>query len=350
MKKPAKAAKPATARGKAAPKAARARRNDAAPALTDADRVGLFQTMIAIREFEEQVQLSYLEGLVHGTTHLCNGQEAVAAGVCKALRDDDYVTYTYRGHGHCLARGMDIEAAFAELFGRETGVCGGFGGSMHLTDMERGLIGAFGIVGAGLPVAVGAGLSAQLAAREQVSVCFFGDGATNIGAFHEAMNMAQVWKLPVVFVCENNLYGEFSHISHTTPYEDLVTRAAGYAMENVKVDGNDVEAVYEAAAVAVARARGGGGPTFIECKTYRHRGHSRTDPAKYRHPDELAAWMKRDPIPVYRARLVKRGVITDRKADAIVAKAREASKAAAARAAAAAWPATGRDMAALTFA
>ena len=143
MKKPAKAAKPETARGKAAPKAARARRNDAAPALTDADRVGLFQTMIAIREFEEQVQLSYLEGLVHGTTHLCNGQEAVAAGVCKALRDDDYVTYTYRGHGHCLARGMDIEAAFAELFGRETGVCGGFGGSMHLTDMERGLIGAF---------------------------------------------------------------------------------------------------------------------------------------------------------------------------------------------------------------
>jgi pyruvate dehydrogenase E1 component alpha subunit len=347
MKKPQEAARPAKAKP-----AGRApvRRNDAAPALTDADRLGLFRTMVAIREFEEQVQLSYLEGLVHGTTHLCNGQEAVAAGVCKALRDDDYVTYTYRGHGHCLARGMDAEAAFAELFGRETGVCGGFGGSMHLTDMDRGLIGAFGIVGAGLPVAVGAGLSAQLAGREQVSVCFFGDGATNIGAFHEAMNMAEVWKLPVVFVCENNLYGEFSHISHTTPYEDLVTRAAGYAMENVKVDGNDVEAVYEAAAKAVARARGGAGPTFIECKTYRHRGHSRTDPAKYRHPDELAAWMKRDPIPTYRAKLVKRGLLTGKKADAVVAKAREEAKAAATRAAAAPWPATGRDMAAVTFA
>jgi pyruvate dehydrogenase E1 component alpha subunit len=339
MRKPAKA-----------PKAADRKKNDAAPALTDADRLGLFRMMVAIREFEEQVQLSYLEGLVHGTTHLCNGQEAVAAGVCKALRDDDYVTYTYRGHGHCLARGMDMEAAFAELFGRETGVCGGFGGSMHLTDMDRGLIGAFGIVGAGLPVAVGAGLSAQLAGREQVSVCFFGDGATNIGAFHEAMNMAEVWKLPVVFVCENNLYGEFSHISHTTPFEDLVTRAAGYAMENVKVDGNDVEAVYEAAAKAVARARGGAGPTFIECKTYRHRGHSRTDPAKYRHPDEIADWMKRDPIPAYRARLAKRGLLTEKKADAIVTRAREEAKAAATRAAAAPWPATGRDMAAVTFA
>jgi pyruvate dehydrogenase E1 component alpha subunit len=344
------AARKQAAKARPAAKRPPARRNDAAPALTDANRLDLFRTMVAIREFEEQVQLSYLEGLVHGTTHLCNGQEAVAAGTCKALRDDDYVTYTYRGHGHCLARGMDAEAAFAELFGRETGVCGGFGGSMHLTDMDRGLIGAFGIVGAGLPVAVGAGLSAQLAGREQVSVCFFGDGATNIGAFHEAMNMAEVWKLPVVFVCENNLYGEFSHISHTTPYEDLVTRAAGYAMENVKVDGNDVEAVYEVAAKAVARARGGAGPTFIECKTYRHRGHSRTDPAKYRHPDELAAWMKRDPIPTYRARLVKRGLLTDRKADAIVAKAREDAKAAAGRAAAAAWPAAGRDMAAVTFA
>jgi pyruvate dehydrogenase E1 component alpha subunit len=204
--------------------------NEAAAALTIEDRIGLFRTMVGIREFEEQVQRSYLEGLVHGTTHLCNGQEAVCAGVAKALRADDYVTYTYRGHGHCLARGMDFEAAFAELFGRETGVCRGLGGSMHLTDIDRGLIGAFGIVGAGLPVAVGAGLSAQLAGRGQVSATFFGDGATNIGAFHEAMNLAQVWRLPVVFVCENNLYGEFSHISHTTPYEDLVIRAAGYAM------------------------------------------------------------------------------------------------------------------------
>ena len=214
--------------------------NKAAAALSVEDRIGLYRTMTLIREFEEQVQRSYLEGLVHGTTHLCNGQEAVSAGVAKALRDDDYVSYTYRGHGQCLARGMDLEAAFAELFGRASGVCGGLGGSMHLTDIDRGLIGAFGIVGAGLPVAVGAGLSAQLAGRGQVSACFFGDGAVNIGAFHEAMNMAQVWKLPVIFVCENNLYGEFSHILHTTPYEDLVIRAAGYSMLTEKVDGNDV--------------------------------------------------------------------------------------------------------------
>jgi acetoin:2,6-dichlorophenolindophenol oxidoreductase subunit alpha len=205
--------------------------NKSSARLSAEDRIGLYRTMTLIRELEEQVHRSYLEGLVHGTTHLCNGQEAVSAGVAKALRDDDYVSYTYRGHGQCLARGMDLEAAFAELFGRDTGVCGGLGGSMHLTDIDRGLIGAFGIVGAGLPVAVGAGVSAQLAGRKQVSVCFFGDAATNIGAFHEAMNMAQVWKLPVIFVCENNLYGEFSHILHTTPYENLVIRAAGYSMK-----------------------------------------------------------------------------------------------------------------------
>jgi acetoin:2,6-dichlorophenolindophenol oxidoreductase subunit alpha len=324
--------------------------NEIAPALTDEDRIGLYRMMATIREFEEQVQRSYLEGLVHGTTHLCNGQEAVCAGVAKTLRDDDYVSCTYRGHGHCLARGMDLEAAFAELFGRATGVCGGLGGSMHLTDISRGLIGAFGIVGAGLPVAVGAGLSAQLDGREQVSVCFFGDGATNIGAFHEAMNLAQVWKLPVIFVCENNLYGEFSHIRHTTPYEDLVIRARGYAMANVSVDGNDVEAVYAAASPAVARARGGGGPTFIECKTYRHRGHSRTDPAKYRDPAEVEAWLKRDPIVLYRAELSAAGLMTQDHAEGIVLEARKAAKAAADRAAAAPWPSLEQDFMSKTFA
>ena len=326
------------------------RSNEAAAALTDDDRIGLYRVMATIREFEEQVHRSYLEGLVHGTTHLCNGQEAVCAGIAKALRDDDYVTYTYRGHGHCLARGMDMEGAFAELFGRETGVCAGLGGSMHLTDLDRGLIGAFGIVGAGLPVAVGAGLSAQLAGRQQVSVCFFGDGAVNIGAFHEAMNMAQVWKLPVIFVCENNLYGEFSHILHTTPYEDLVIRAAGYAMEAAMVDGNDVLAVYNSATAATARARDGGGPTFIECKTYRHRGHSRTDPAKYRDPAELEAWMKRDPLILYRAELVSAGLIDESAADRIVAQARASAKAAADRAAAAPWPSFDQDFIARTFA
>jgi TPP-dependent pyruvate/acetoin dehydrogenase alpha subunit len=324
--------------------------NEAATRLTDEDRIGLFRTMITIREFEEQVQRSYLEGLVHGTTHLCNGQEAVCAGVAKALRDGDYVTYTYRGHGQCLARGMDLEAAFAELFGRATGVCGGLGGSMHLTDIDHGLIGAFGIVGAGLPVAVGAGLSAQLDGRKQVSVCFFGDGAVNIGAFHEALNMAQVWRLPVIFVCENNLYGEFSHILHTTPYEDLVIRAASYAMRTELVDGNDVVAVYAAAARAVALARDNGGPTFLECKTYRHRGHSRTDPAKYRDPAEVEAWLKRDPLSLYRAELRAAGLMTESDAERFTIEARSGVKAAADRAAAAPWPSLTQDFMARTFA
>lgn len=324
--------------------------NQVAIPLTPEDRVGLYRTMVEIREFEEQVQRSYLEGLVHGTTHLCNGHEAVSAGVAKALRPDDYVSYTYRGHGHCLARGMDAEAAFAELFGREGGVCSGIGGSMHLTDIDKGLIGAFGIVGAGLPVAVGAGLSAQLNGKEQVSVCFFGDGATNIGAFHEAMNIAQVWGLPVIFVCENNLYGEFTRINHTTPYEDLVIRARGYAMEAVMVNGNDVEAVYAAASVAVGRARGGGGPTFIEAKTYRHRGHSRTDPAKYRDPAEVEAWLKRDPLILYRAVLEADGLIDAAAADAVIETARSGAKAAADRAAQSAWPAVDQDFMALTYA
>jgi acetoin:2,6-dichlorophenolindophenol oxidoreductase subunit alpha len=323
--------------------------DEAAAALTDEDRIDLLRTMIMIREFEEQVQRSYLEGLVHGTTHLCNGQEAVCAGVAKALRDGDYVSYTYRGHGQCLARGMDLEAAFAELFGRATGVCGGLGGSMHLTDVDHGLIGAFGIVGAGLPVAVGAGLSAQLAGRKQVSVCFFGDGAANIGAFHEALNMAQVWRLPVIFVCENNLYGEFSHILHTTPYEDLVIRAASYAMQSELVDGNDVLAVYAAAAGAVARARDNGGPTFLECKTYRHRGHSRTDPAKYRDPAEVAAWLKRDPLSLYRTEVCAAALITESEADRFTIEARSAVKAAADRAAAAPWPSLKQDFMAKTF-
>jgi pyruvate dehydrogenase E1 component alpha subunit len=318
--------------------------------LSDDDRIALYRSMVEIREFEDQVHRSYLEGLVHGTTHLCQGQEAVSAGAARALRPDDYLTYTYRGHGHCIARGMDMEGAFAELFGRVTGVCGGVGGSMHLTDKDKGLLGSFGIVGAGLPVAVGAGTAAQMNGKGQVSITFFGDGSTNIGAFHEAMNIAQVWKLPVIFVCENNLYGEFTRINHTTPFEDLVNRAAGYAMNAVKVDGNDVEAVYAAVNAAAERARAGEGPTFVECKTYRHRGHSRTDPAKYRDPAEVEAWMKRDPLDLYRAELKKRGILSDAEADRIVAETRAATKAAADRAATGAWPAIDADYARLMFA
>jgi len=321
-----------------------------APLIANADRIGLFKMMVQIREFEDQVQRSFLDGLVYGSTHLCNGQEAVAAGAALAIRPDDFVSYTYRGHGVCLARGMDMEAAYAELFGRATGVCAGLGGSMHLTDIGHGLIGAFGIVGAGLPVAVGAGLSAQLAGRGQISVTFFGDGACNIGAFHESMNIAQVWKLPVLFVCENNLYGEYSRINYTTPFEDLVQRAASYAMAAVKVDGNDVEAVYYAVLAASERARTGKGPTFLECKTYRHRGHSRSDPAKYRDPVEVEAWLARDPIVLYGATLAKEGVLSQRDADALAKEARDAASTAAQRAASAPWPDPKQDFAARMFA
>src|SRR5215472_15882558 len=225
--------------------------NRAVPALDKAKRLALFQMMVRIREFEEQVQRSYLEGLVHGTTHLCQGQEGVAAGANLALADGDYVSYTYRGHGHCLARGMEMETAYAELFGRATGLCNGLGGSMHFTDIAKGLIGAAGIVGGGL--------SAQLNGRGQVSAVFFGDGSVNIGAFQESMNIAQVWRLPVIFICENNLYGEFTRINFTTPFEDLTERAKGYAMTAVEVDGNDVEAVHRATAEAAERARAGEG-------------------------------------------------------------------------------------------
>lgn len=351
MKSPGQtsARKEKSAPAKRAAAAARAGIGHNAPGLADADRLGLFRTMVKIREFEEQVQRSYLEGLVHGTTHLCQGQEAVSAGAAKALRDDDYVTYTYRGHGHCLARGMAMEPAFAELFGRATGICGGLGGSMHLQDLDLGLIGSFGIVGGGLPVAVGAGLTAQLNGRGQVSMTFFGDGACNIGAFHEAMNIAQVWKLPVIFVCENNLYGEFTRINHTTPFEDLVERAKGYAMASVMVDGNDVEAVHAATLPAVTRAREGGGPTFVECKTYRHRGHSRTDPAKYRLPGELEAWLKRDPINLYREKLRELRLLSESEAERTIAEIRAEVQAAAQRAATGAWPDENQDFTAKMF-
>jgi TPP-dependent pyruvate/acetoin dehydrogenase alpha subunit len=338
------------AKDKAEAPAAGTGHNQPTAPLTDSDRLELFRMMVEIREFEEQVQRSYLEGLVHGTTHLCQGQEAVAAGAGFAFHDDDYVSYTYRGHGHCLARGMDMESAFAELFGRSTGLCRGLGGSMHFTDISRGLIGAAGIVGGGLPVAIGAGLSAQLAGRGQLSATFFGDGAANIGAFHESMNIAQVWRLPVLFICENNLYGEFTRINHTTPFEDLVQRAAGYAMAAIMVDGNDVEAVHRAVAAAADRARGGDGPTFIECKTYRHRGHSRTDPAKYRDPAEVDAWLKRDPVVLYRAQLIKSGLLSDADADQIVEQARGKIRAAVECAAAAPWPDPQEDFTARMFA
>ena len=270
-----------------------------------------YSEMLRIRLFEEKTQELFLRNMVQGTTHLCQGQEAVSVGVIAALEPKDYVTMTYRGHGQALARGMSVDGIFAELMGKRSGVSLGLGGSMHLTDAQLNVIGCFAIVGAGLPVALGAAMSAKLRGDGRVSVTFFGDGATNIGTFHEALNMASVWKAPVIFVIENNLYGEYTPMRMTAPIDDLAERALPYRMPGVVVDGNDVEKVYAAAQEAVARARRGEGPSLLECKTYRHRGHSRTDPGKYRPEEEVKAWLARDPLIITGARLREAGLLTD---------------------------------------
>ena len=269
----------------------------------------MYRTMVECRFFEVRAQELFFEGLVRGTTHLGVGQEAVAAGFAAAMRTDDYTFCTYRGHNHTLARGVAMAPIFAELFGRGTGLLGGKGGSMHLTSVEHGAMGSYAIVGAHLPIALGAAWSAQYRGSGQVAVCFFGDGTTNIGAFHEALNMAAVWKAPVVYVCENNQYMEYTPIGEVTAVEHpAADRAAAYGLESIIVDGNDVDAVHAAAVTAIDLARAGGGPSLIEALTYRHGGHSRADPGKYRPDDEVAAWKARDPIPTYRARLEAAGV------------------------------------------
>jgi pyruvate dehydrogenase E1 component alpha subunit len=270
--------------------------------------LALLRAMVEIRAFEDAVQRLFLSGEVPGTTHLCQGQEAVVVGAAEALRPDDVLTCTYRGHGAVLAKGAPLEACFAEILGRRDGLCGGKGGSMHLTDARVGALGSFAVIGAGIPVAAGAAWAAQAQETGGVAAAFFGDGTTNIGAFHEAMNLAAIWKLPLVFVCENNLYGEYSPIAATTPIERLVDRAAAYAMPGVRIDGNDVFAVRDAVAEAAARGRAGEGPTFIEAMTYRHSGHSRSDPATYRPEGELEEWLLRDPIKLLVERLGAEGV------------------------------------------
>ncbi|HEV3404479.1 MAG TPA: thiamine pyrophosphate-dependent dehydrogenase E1 component subunit alpha [Gaiellaceae bacterium] len=275
------------------------------------DRTAWLRTMLEIRLFEDKVQELFMQGRIQGTTHLCQGQEAVSVGAVGALEERDYLTITYRGHGHALARGMPMEAAFGELMGLTSGCCSGVGGSMHLTDFSRNLIGAFAIIGPSFSVAVGAAMSAKLRGSDAVAMAFCGDGATNIGTFHEALNMASVWKAPAVFVIENNLYGEYSPLRDTTPLDDLADRAKAHAMPGVVVDGQDVALVREAASAAIDRARAGGGPTLIEAKTYRFRGHSRTDPAKYRVEGELEQWKLRDPIDLLGAQLTADGVLSD---------------------------------------
>lgn len=269
----------------------------------------MYRTMVECRYFEERAQELFIEGLVRGSTHFGNGQEAIPAGFAAATQPDDYTFCTYRGHNHMLARGAPMGPILAELFGRGTGLMGGKGGSMHLTDVERGLLGCYAIVGAHLPIAAGAAWSAQVRGSGQVTICFFGDGATNIGAFHEALNLAAVWRLPVVFVCENNLYMEYTPIaSMTAVSRPAADRASAYGLEAIAIDGNDVDAIYEIARRTVDRARAGEGPSLVEALTYRHGGHSRGDPGKYRPDDEVKSWLERDPIPRARARLVELGV------------------------------------------
>ncbi|MBV8710375.1 MAG: thiamine pyrophosphate-dependent dehydrogenase E1 component subunit alpha, partial [Solirubrobacterales bacterium] len=267
------------------------------------ERYGL---MLLIRLFETEMQRLFLKGEVHGTTHLSAGQEAVPVGVCSALAPDDYLAGTYRGHGHALAKGTHPDALLAEMLGRVTGVCGGRAGSMNVIDAEHGLVGCFGIVGGSIAAATGAALAAK--GQGRVAVAMFGDGATNHGYFHECLNFAQVLALPVVFVCENNFYGEFTPMLKVTAGGDIAGRAAAYGIPASVVDGNDLWAVREAAVEAVARARSGGGPTLLECQTYRHHGHSKADPAKYRPPEEVERWLARDPLTVARTRLVELGV------------------------------------------
>lgn len=304
-------------------------------AATGADLLGWYEQMAVIRRTEQAAQDLFLAGLVKGTTHLAAGQEAVAVGASAALRDDDYVFATYRGHHHAIARGATPEECLAELMSRATGVCAAKGGSMHLTKASRNMLGSYAIVGAHLPMAAGAAWSAKLRGTEQVAVAFFGDGATNIGTFHEALNLAAVWRLPVLFVCENNLYMEYTPIGSVTAVPNpAVDRAPAYRLPAELVDGNDVLAVRDAVATAAARARAGAGPTILEARTYRHFGHSRTDPAKYRPEAEVAEWLARDPLTLARASLAARGVAesemdaADQRAAAVIEAAVAAAKAA----------------------
>jgi pyruvate dehydrogenase E1 component alpha subunit len=272
-------------------------------------RLQLYRIQVVIREAEQRAYDLFLQNLVKGTSHLSLGQEAVAAGFAGAMKKGDLSFCTYRGHAHTLARGVSVEKVLGELMQRDNGLMRGKGGSMHLTSEEHGVMGSYAIIGAHLPIACGAAWRAQYKGQKDVSVCFFGDGTTNIGAFHEALNFAAVWKLPVVFVCENNLYMEYTPIGEVTAVPNpAADRAASYGLERIVIDGNDADIVYRTAQAAYEKARAGEGPSLIECLTYRYSGHSRADPAKYRPEGELERWKQRDPIKIYKERLLQFGV------------------------------------------
>src|SRR5580692_8352442 len=282
----------------------------AAPELSYLEhKLAMYRCQVALRQFEQRAYDLFLENYVKGTSHLSIGQEAIAAGVAAAMRPTDWTFATYRGHAHTLARGVPMTPIFAELMGRTNGLMAGKGGSMHLTSVEHGMMGSYAIIGAHLPIACGAAWSAQYRKTDQVAVCFFGDGTVNIGAFHEALNLAAIWKLPVVFVCENNLWMEYTRTSEVTAVKNpAADRAAAYGLDSILIDGNDADAVFEAATTAIERARAGEGPSMIEALTSRHGGHSRADPGKYRPDEEVAEWMAKDPIPGYRKVLLERGI------------------------------------------
>ena len=273
------------------------------------NKVAQYERMIEIRTLEEQINALFASGEIRGTTHLCIGQEALAVGLASVLRPTDIVSATYRGHGIALALGLSPESVLGEIMGKTVGCCGGVGGSMHLSNMELGLLPTSAIIGGGMPVAAGAALSFQTRGTDDVAVAVFGDGATNIGAFHETLNLAAIWNLPIVFICDNNVYGEYSRIDITTPLEDLHLRGESYRMPHYAIDGMDIAAVQEGIQKAVDHARSGKGPTFIEAKTYRFSGHSRADLALYRPEGELEKWQARDPIKLTEEKLVKEKLI-----------------------------------------
>ncbi len=279
--------------------------------------IEMYRVMVRIRTFEGRVAKEFAAGKIPGAAHLYAGEEAVATGACANLRPDDYITSTHRGHGHLIAKGGKTDRMMAELYGKKTGYSKGKGGSMHIADMEIGILGANAIVGASIPIAAGAALSAQMRGTDQVVIGFLGDGATNTSRFHEGVNLAAIWNLPVVYVIENNMYAESTPLSAACKLVNLSDRAKAYGIPGKTVDGNDVLAVYEAVGEAVTRARKGQGPTLIECKTYRHRGHFEGDPQTYKTKEEVEEWMKKDPIPRFRKQLIEMGVLTEENADKI---------------------------------
>lgn len=283
----------------------------------------MYRTMLRIRRFEERVIQEFASGNIPGSVHSYIGEEAVAVGAITQLRPDDYILSTHRGHGHLIAKGGKTDRAMAELFAKKTGYCLGKGGSMHIADPDIGMLGAMGIVGSGIPIATGVGLSAQMRGTGQVTICFFGDGASNIGRFHEGINLAAVWCLPVVFICENNLWAVSVPTSCSLKIRDIADRAVAYGIPGVSVDGQDVMAVYEVAGEAVARARRGEGPTLIEAKTYRFRGHFEGDSGTYRPKEEIEVWLKRDPIKLFKEKLLETKVLTEKQAEGIDKEARE---------------------------